>query len=115
MRHHRTEPADSLASLTHDHAPRTVIALLPPKAKPLFCTTRTVAGRAVFGTGSTQGSSGSGVRQLIVGGRKPCVIASAPAMAPKPLAAPIVWPSIDLIELIGGTGSPNTSRTARAS
>ena len=29
-------------------------------------------------------------------------MASAQAIAPKPLAAPMVWPSIDLIELIGG-------------
>jgi len=52
---------------------------------------------------------------LIVGGGNPLVSARTDAMAPKPLAAPIVWPSIDLMELAGGMCSPKTSRRAAVS
>lgn len=52
---------------------------------------------------------------LAVGGRKSCSRALQQAIAPKPEAAPMVWPSIDLMELIGGMRSPNTSRAAATS
>ncbi len=55
----------------HLHAPITKMALLPPNANPLFCTYLTLALRDTFGTGSMYGSAGSGLLQLIVGGRKP--------------------------------------------
>ncbi len=40
-------------------SPKSVTALFPPNAKPLFCTTRSRAGRAAFGTGSMPVSAGS--------------------------------------------------------
>ena len=54
---------------------------------------------------------------MIVGGSASSWTASAQAAASIADAAPIVWPSIDLIELIGtcGAASPNARFTAAVS
>ena len=57
--------------------------------------------RASLGTQSSP-HSGSVSTWLIVGGMKPVQIASAQAIAASALAAPMVWPSIDLIETVRG-------------
>lgn len=90
------------------------MALLPPKASPLFCTIRRSASTAWLGTQSIR-HSGSVVWWLMVGGMKPWVIASPQAMAPSALAAPMVWPSIDFREMVRGGPSPKTLLMASAS
>lgn len=92
---------------------RITTALLPAKASALFCTMRTSAGRASLGTGSRP-HSGSVRRWLIVGGMNPSVMARAQAAEARALAAPMVWPSIALMDTVGG-GSANTWRMAPAS
>ena len=66
----------------------------------------TFAGLAVFGTGSMPVSSGSGLSQLMVGGRKPWSIAVTAAIAPNPQAAPMVRQMSALglkdVKLLGG-------------
>src|SRR5262249_10153001 len=69
------------------------IALLPPKANALFCTTFSSAGRARFGTQSSP-HSGSVRTWLMVGGMRRRSSATAQAMAARALAAPMVWPII---------------------
>src|SRR5690606_8886065 len=82
-------------------------ALFPPKASPSLTTTCRSAARLSLGTQST-GQSSSVCRWLMVGGANPDSIAMAQAAAPSALAAPMAWPSIDLIDTVVGTFSPKT-------
>ncbi len=88
--------------------------MLPPKASALFCTTRSSASTASLGTQSTP-HSGSVSTWLMVGGTNPSVRASAQAAAARALAAPMVWPIMDLMETVRGMSAPNTWRIAPAS
>lgn len=80
----------------------------------MFCTTRRSASTATLGTQSMS-HSGSVSVWLMVGGMKPSRMASVHAMAANALAAPMVWPIIDLIETVRGVLSPKTCRMARDS
>src|SRR5213076_2692076 len=88
--------------------PKSSVTFCPPKPKEFEIAYSTAASRATRGTQSNA-TSGSGVSRPAVGGTTSWTSVRTVA------AAAIVWPIMDLVELIRSRSAPNTSRMARAS